>query len=72
MKNLFSLLLAWAVVINLASAQGNQSLREKIDRLFPEKNTSIGIAIGGPEDRDTITYAGNAAFPAESLITFNV
>ena len=72
MKNLFSLLLAWAALMNLASAQGNQSLREKIDRLFPEKNTSIGIAIGGPEDRDTITYAGNAAFPAESLLPFQV
>lgn len=72
MKNTLSLLIAWAVLINLASAQGNQSLREKIDRLFPEKKTAIGIAIGGPEDRDTISYAGNAAFPAESVLPFQV
>jgi len=72
MKNLLSLLFAWAVLFNLAFAQNNQSLREKIDRLIPEKNYAIGIAIGGPDERDTLTYGGNASFPIESALPFQV
>ena len=63
MKNLLSMLLLWGLSTVPSFAQNNQSLREKIDRLIPEKNSAIGIAIGGPDDRDTLTYGGNASFP---------
>ena len=72
MKNLLSLLLLWGSFTVSSFAQNNQSLREKIDRLIPEKNYAIGIAIGGPDDRDTLTYGGNASFPIESALPFQV
>ncbi|MBI1692493.1 MAG: beta-lactamase, partial [Bacteroidetes bacterium] len=72
MKNLLSLPLLWGLFTVSSFAQNNQSLREKIDRLIPEKNYAIGIAIGGPDDRDTLTYGGNASFPIESALPFQV
>lgn len=72
MKNLLSLLLLWGSFTVSSFAQNNQSLREKIDRLIPEKNYAIGIAIGGPDDRDTLSYGGNTSFPIESALPFQV
>jgi hypothetical protein len=38
MKNLLSQLLLWGLFAVSSFAQNNQSLREKIERLIPEKN----------------------------------
>jgi CubicO group peptidase (beta-lactamase class C family) len=72
MKNVLSMLLLWGLCTAPSFAQNNQSLREKIDQLIPDKNSAIGIAIGGPNDRDTLTYGGNASFPIESALPFHV
>ncbi|MBU3744129.1 MAG: hypothetical protein FGM61_06205 [Sediminibacterium sp.] len=72
MKNYHYLLLLWSIVPCALFAQSQLSLREKIDRIIPDKNAVIGIAIGGPDERDTVTVSGNAAFSAESALPFQV
>jgi|GEM_PF-998681 len=72
MKNYRYLFLFWGILPFALFAQSQLSLREKIDRIIPDKNAVIGIAIGGPDDRDTVTISGNATFSAESALPFQV
>lgn len=72
MKNYCYWLLLWSFSPFAVFSQSQLSLREKIDRIIPDKNAVIGIAIGGPDDRDTVTIAGNAAFSAEAALPFQV
>lgn len=72
MKNLFFRILIWSFLPFSIFAQSQISLRDKIDRIIPNKNAAIGIAIGGPDDRDTVTFSGNIAFSAEFALPFQI
>lgn len=42
-------------------------LKKKIEQLIQSKNATIGVAIGGPEDRDTVTVNGTGHYPMQSV-----
>ncbi|NDA60598.1 MAG: hypothetical protein EBX50_01025 [Chitinophagia bacterium] len=70
MKKYRFLMLIWGCLPFVLSAQSQFSLKEKVNQMIPFKNAVVGIAIGGPDERDTLSISGNTAFSAESALPF--
>ena len=47
-------------------------LKKKIEQLIQSKPATIGVAIGGPEDRDTLTVNGSNHYPLQSVYKFHL
>ena len=57
----------------LISSMGQvTTLKQKIEQIIDSKNAGIGVAIGGPEDRDTIIVNGAAHYPMQSVYKFHI
>jgi beta-lactamase class A len=48
------------------------TIRKKIEQFVQSKNATIGVAIGGPEDRDTLTVNGAGHYPMQSVYKFHL
>ncbi len=57
----------------LLSSMGQvTTLKQKIEQIIDSKNAGIGVAIGGPEDRDTIIVNGATHYPMQSVYKFHI
>jgi beta-lactamase class A len=46
------------------------SLRSEVERIVVQADGRIGVAIFGPEGRDTLTFSGDERFPMQSVYKF--
>ncbi len=53
-------------------AQITNPLRGRIEDFIRSKNATIGVAIGGPDDRDTLTVNGAGHYPMHSVYKFHL
>ncbi|HEU4790228.1 MAG TPA: class A beta-lactamase, subclass A2 [Flavobacterium sp.] len=53
-------------------AQTSAELRKKIEQIISTKNATVGIAVKGIEDKDTLSINGNLAAPMMSVFKFHI
>jgi beta-lactamase class A len=66
------LLLYIVLLSGQAFAQGSAELRKKIEQIISKKNSTVGIAVQGIEDKDTLSINGNLDFPMMSVFKFHI
>lgn len=54
------------------SAQGIDSLRQKIEQITSTKNATVGIAIIGNTGKDTLSINGDRHFPLQSVFKLHI
>ena len=55
-----------------AFAQTSAELRKKIEQIISAKNATVGIAVKGIEDKDTLSINGNLKAPMMSVFKFHI
>nr|WP_299384198.1 class A beta-lactamase, subclass A2 [Allomuricauda sp.] len=57
---------------HLAQAQSIDVLRQGIHRVLQDKSATVGVAIKGPNPKDTISVNGNMQLPMQSVFKFHL
>ena len=63
----FAFCCLWLFCCNALFAQVPNPLKKRIDALLQNYPATVGVAIGGPDDRDTLTLNGNIHYPMQSV-----
>ena len=69
--NIFLNLITLSLLFNTAQAQ-QSALRQQIEAIVKPANGITGVSIMGIEDRDTLSYNGNAPLIMLSVIKFPI
>jgi beta-lactamase class A len=53
-------------------AQKTESLRQKIQQIVATKNATVGVAIMGPDKKDTVSVNADSRYPMQSVFKFHI
>lgn len=70
-RTILSIAFFLAIIIG-PSAQPIDSLRLSIENIISTKNAKVGVAIIGPEGKDTLSIHGHHHFPMQSVFKFHI
>lgn len=60
------------IMIGRTVAQSTNALRQKIQHIVSTKNATVGVAIVGPDGKDTLSFHGDGHFPLQSVFKFHI
>lgn len=61
-----------SVIIGRTAAQSTDVLRQKIHQVVSTKKATVGVAIVGPDGKDTLSFHGDGHFPLQSVFKFHI
>ncbi len=72
MKILIVITIAVSQLLSVNSFSQKPTLKQKIEQIMQGKDAIAGVAIGGMEDRDTVTVNGSGHYPMQSTYKFHL
>jgi beta-lactamase class A len=72
MAKLFQLTALLLLIACQAPGQTTDALRQKIQQILSAKNATVGVAIIGNSQKDTLSINGNGHFPLQSVFKFHI
>lgn len=66
------IVLIFLLVLIQGHSQGIETLRQKIESIINTKDAVVGVAINGPEVKDSLSLNGQRHFPMQSVFKFHI
>ncbi len=61
-----------SLLLSFSAHSQKTTLKQKIEKIIAGKKAVIGVAIGGVDDRDTVSVNGTGHFPMQSTYKFHL
>ncbi|AEI50781.1 class A beta-lactamase, subclass A2 [Runella slithyformis] len=71
-KSIYLTAFFFSVIIGRTAAQSTDVLRQKIHQVVSTKKATVGVAIVGPDGKDTLSFHGDGHFPLQSVFKFHI